>query len=128
MLVLSPNQTLIFTLISAAILALVFTLSVAKNHRIPNPIFSLARALASFVATWLIWGSIVGSGNATTATNQIGLIPYLTLEYSKPAEQWLAQFTLHWGALSLTIALTGLALFSLSFVLGHLAAISDRRR
>ena len=128
MFALSPSQTLTLTLISAAILALAFALSVAKHHRIPNPIFSLARALASFAATWLIWGSLVGSGNETTATTQIGLIPYLTLEYTKPAEHWMAQASLHWGALSLSIALTGLVLFILSFALGHLAAISDRRR
>lgn len=128
MFAISPSQTLTFTLISAAVLALVFTWSVAKNYRIPNPIFSLARALASFVATWLLWGSISGAGNGTTASTQIGLIPYLTLEYTKPANQWMAEAMLNWGRLSLTIALTGLILFGLSFVLGRLAAISDRRR
>lgn len=127
MFALSPNQTLTLTLISAAILALVFTLSVAKNHRIPNPVFSLARALASFVVTWLLWGNLSGSGHDTTANTQIGLIPYLTLEYTKTAEQWMAEASLHWGRLSLTIAFTGLVLFGLSFVLGRLAAISDRK-
>ncbi|HMT93963.1 hypothetical protein [uncultured Thiothrix sp.] len=127
MFALSPSQTLTFTLMSAAVLALVFTWSVAKNHRIPNPMFSLARALASFVATWLLWGSISGAGNDMTANTQIGLIPYLTLEYTKLADQWMAEAMLNWGRLSLTIALTGLILFGLSFVFGRLAAISDRR-
>lgn len=128
MFALSPSQTLVFTLISAAILALVFSLSIGKKHKIPNPMFSLARALASFVATWLIWGNLTSTGNATSASTQIGLIPYLRINYTRPSEQWLAQLSLDWGALSLTIALTGLALLALSVVLGHLAAISDRRR
>lgn len=128
MFALSPSQTLTVTLISAAVLALVFTLSVAKSHRIPNPIFSLARALASFAAIWLLWGSISGVGNTMTATTQIGFIPYLTLEYTKSAEQWMAEASLHWGSLSITLVLTGLVLLGLSFVLAHLAAISDRRR
>ena len=127
MFTLSPSQTFTVTLMSAAVFALIVTLSVTKNHRIPNPVFSLARALASFAATWLLLGSISGLVNAITAMTQIGLIPYLTLEYTKPAEQWLAQASLHWGNLSLTIALTGLVLLGLSFSLGHLAAISDRR-
>lgn len=116
-------------MLSAAIFALSINLLLTKQHRIANPIFSLARALASFVSTWLLWGAVHGENNGETATTYIGLLEYLTLQHTRsPEQQWLSQAVISWSHLGMTLVLTAGAIFIISFILSRLGSISDRQR
>lgn len=116
-------------MLSAAIFALSINLLITKQHKIANPIFSLARALASFISTWLLWGAVHGENNGETAITHIGLLQYLALQHTRvPEQQWLSQPVISWPHLGMTIVLTAGAIFILSFILSRLGAISDRQR
>lgn len=126
---LSPGYAFFFTMLSAAIFALSINLLITKQHKIANPIFSLARALASFISTWLLWGAVHGENNGETAITHIGLLQYLALQHTRvPEQQWLSQPVISWPHLGMTIVLTAGAIFILSFILSRLGAISDRQR
>lgn len=133
MLAITPNNIFLLSLVSAAVLALLITLPIVWKWKIPNPSFSLGRALATFVALWLLWGNLSGSMNFKDAVTQegytqLGIFKYLTVQFTQNAGQgWLASAELELVALILTLITTLVAAFSISFILGRLAAISDRR-
>lgn len=126
----TPNSIYLLTLISSASLALVLTLVIAFNWKIPNPSFSLVRSLASFAAIWLLWGRISGSVNFNQGTgeSQIGIFDYIVVQLTRKTEQtWFASIELNSNALLITLLSTGLVIFGISLILSRLAAISDRR-
>lgn len=128
MLELSSSQVSFIVMGLAAILAILITYSVSKKFKIPNPNFSLARATSTFFIIWLLWGDMVKTLEANTASETVGLFKYLTINHTKQDSSWLAQLSWDGMALGITVAVTVIGTALLSFVITRLGDISDRRR
>ena len=130
---LTPSSIFLITLSSAAGLAWIITFVIKRKYPIANPIFSLARFLASFVLIWLLWGSLSSQGESAetlyTSSYQIGAFKYLFVQLTQERGQaWqLSNWNLDVFVLSLTAVLSVLASLGLSFILRHLSKISDRQ-
>ncbi|MFI0400585.1 MAG: hypothetical protein ACH34X_15970 [Thiolinea sp.] len=133
MLALNPNNIYFVTLGSTAILALLITLPIVSKWKIPNPSFSLVRALATFAAVWLLWAKLSGDVNleemaAQAVYVQVGTFKYLSLQFTLDVQKnWLASAQLELTSLLLTLVATFMAALGISFILSRLAKISDRR-